>query len=133
MAHGGKRTGAGRKIGALTLRTRETAERAIREGVTPLDVMLGNMRHFQSLAESADRVLSEFSADKLAGMEPEEQFKHLLAEVKKAASLREMAHACARDAAAYVHPKLATVQHSGPNDGPIPVRFVVENALANEG
>jgi hypothetical protein len=69
--------------------------------------MLDNMRHFAKLAETAEAALAELSADKIAEMPPDEQFKYLLAEVKKAAGLREMAQACARDAASYVHPKLS--------------------------
>ena len=47
--HGGARKGAGRKHGALTRRTREIAERASAEGITPLEVMLRVMRaHLES-------------------------------------------------------------------------------------
>jgi hypothetical protein len=60
------------------------------------------------LAKSAEAAIAELSADKIAEMPPEEQFKYLLAEVKKAAGLREMAQACARDAASYVHPRLSS-------------------------
>lgn len=45
MAHGGKRSGAGRKVGALTTKTREIAEGALKEGVTPLEFMLGVLRN----------------------------------------------------------------------------------------
>ena len=48
--HGGKRIGAGRPLGALTVRTRAVAE-AMATGVTPLEVMVGNMRRFYRLAE----------------------------------------------------------------------------------
>lgn len=44
MARGGKRKGAGRPQGALTERTREVAERAAQEGLTPLEFMLQIMR-----------------------------------------------------------------------------------------
>lgn len=44
MARGGKRTGAGRKIGATTKKTREIADKAINEGVSPLEVILEAMR-----------------------------------------------------------------------------------------
>ena len=44
MAHGGKREGAGRPAGAATVRTREIAERAVLDGLTPLEVMLFAMR-----------------------------------------------------------------------------------------
>lgn len=42
--HGGKRPGAGRKPGSVTTKTREIAEAAIGEGVTPLEFMLKHMR-----------------------------------------------------------------------------------------
>jgi hypothetical protein len=41
---GGKRKGAGRKAGALSKKTRHIAEIAIDEGITPLEVMLKEMR-----------------------------------------------------------------------------------------
>jgi methanogenic corrinoid protein MtbC1 len=44
MAHGGARKGAGRKVGALTQKTREIAERAVETGITPLDYMLEILR-----------------------------------------------------------------------------------------
>lgn len=42
--HGGKRPGAGRKPGAATQRTRDIADKAAADGVTPLEVMLATMR-----------------------------------------------------------------------------------------
>lgn len=41
---GGKRPGAGRKRGTANRKTREIAERAYKEGLTPLEVMLKTMR-----------------------------------------------------------------------------------------
>lgn len=118
MPRGGKREGAGRKTGALTKRTRETAERALATGQSPLDVMLDNMRHFQQVALDAEATLQGLTLEEFIGkhgdeMLPSDQFKALLAEVKKTAGLRQMAQECARDAAAYVHPRLANVKHSG--------------------
>ena len=115
MARGGKREGSGRKVGSLTKRTQEVAERAIAEGTSPLEVMLDNMRHFQQVAFDAEAVLAGLTAEEYTGVEmtPEDQFKKLLAEVKKAAGLRVMAHECARDAAPYVHPKLSAVDMTG--------------------
>lgn len=123
MARGGKREGAGRKKGALTIRTRETAERAIAEGRSPLEIMLDNMVHFQQVAMDAEATLASLTAEEITGQAstPEEQFKLLLAKAKQAAGLRQMAHECARDAAPYIHPKLSAIQHSGPNGGPIEV------------
>jgi hypothetical protein len=44
VPRGGKRPGAGRKPGSIDRKKRELAERAVREGVTPLEVMLSVMR-----------------------------------------------------------------------------------------
>lgn len=44
MPRGGKRQGAGRKKGSVTKRTREIAERALAENISPLEVMLVAMR-----------------------------------------------------------------------------------------
>lgn len=42
--HGGRRDGAGRKVGSASKRTREIANKAAAEGITPLEVMLQTMR-----------------------------------------------------------------------------------------
>jgi hypothetical protein len=44
MPKGGKRQGAGRKVGSKTKKTREIAMRAAAGGITPLEFMLGIMR-----------------------------------------------------------------------------------------
>lgn len=74
---GGKRVGAGRKPGSATKKTREIADRAASQGITPLEVMLGAM---QSFWDGGD--------------------------VEKAASI-------AKDAAPYMHPRLAAIEHTG--------------------
>lgn len=83
MTRGGKRTGAGRPKGAATRKTKEIADRASAEGVTPLEVMLKAMREHYDKQEY----------DAAAGI--------------------------AKDAAPYMHAKLASIQHSGPRGGPI--------------
>lgn len=130
MPRGGKREGAGRKIGALTTRTRKIAERASAEGKAPLEVMLDNMRHFQQVALDAEATIAGLSIEEMGGknLNPAEQFKLLLAEVKKAAGLRQMAHECARDAAPFLHPKLNSVTHTGPDGGPVLFKTVYEAA-----
>lgn len=44
MDHGGKRNGSGRKPGSATRKTREVADRAAEQGITPLQVMIEAMR-----------------------------------------------------------------------------------------
>lgn len=126
MARGGKRSGAGRPAGAVTKRTRAVAERAIQEGITPLDVMLENMRHFRQVALDAEATLDgltagEFSTQVPQGASPEDQFKFLLSQVKKTAGYRQAAQDAARDAAPYIHPKLASMEHTGKDGGAIAV------------
>ena len=134
MASGGKRVGAGRKRGSLTKRTREVAEQAMATGKTPLEVMIDNMRHFQQVALDAEAVLDGLTAAEFTGKvtaeTPEEQFKELLAQVKKTAGFRQMAHECARDAAPFMHARLSTVAHSGADGGPLQV--VVQKFAGDE-
>ena len=66
---GGPRKGAGRPKGALTSRTREIAEKAAGEGITPLEFMLQMMRR-ESFHEDpkieAQREMMRFEAAKAA-------------------------------------------------------------------
>lgn len=91
MPSGGKREGAGRKAGSVTKRTREVADRAMSEGLTPLEYMLGILRDVN--AEPGRR---DWAAEK---------------------------------AAPYVHPKLAAVEHTGKDGGP--VSFVFKTVYAD--
>jgi hypothetical protein len=89
MAHGGKRAGAGRKPGSTTTKTREIADRAAAEGITPLEVMLEAMR-----AHHAAKRLDE-------------------------------AAAIAKDAAPYMHPRLAAIEHGGKDGGPVQLSWLM--------
>lgn len=60
MARGGARPGAGRPRGATTRKTREIADRAAREGITPLEFLLQVMR--DETAEFAQRLDAAKSA-----------------------------------------------------------------------
>lgn len=125
MARGGKRVGAGRRAGVPNKRTREVIEKAAASGMTPLEVMLDNMRHFQKVALDAEAVLEGLTVAEFTGRvtaeTPEEQFKALLAQVKKTAGFRQLAQDAARDAAPYVHPRLAAVEHTGKDGGAIAI------------
>ena len=125
MPRGGKRPGSGRKPGKRVFpKTRAVANRVIAEGaspvppppipatnMTPLDIMVANARHFYGLALQAEAILAGMTAEDLTGQELDEkgQFEVLKAEVMKAADLRQLAGAAARDAAPFVHARLATL------------------------
>lgn len=89
--HGGARKGAGRKAGSATKRTREIADAAAASGITPLEFMLQIMR-----------------------TEPSEQLEPI--DYFRAQSMRFEA---AKAAAPYMHPRLAAIEHSGADGGPI--------------
>lgn len=82
MPAGGKRPGAGRKPGSATRKTREIAELAAAEGITPLEVMIRAMRHFWQEATKSEVMDSSL--------------------LKEAAQIAERC-------AAYLHPRLAPV------------------------
>jgi hypothetical protein len=86
-ARGGARKGAGRKPGAATKKTREIAEKAMAEGVTPLEFMLAVMR---------------------ASSEHEDPKVQVAREAMK--------FEAAKAAAPYVHPRLQAIEHSGSID-----------------
>ena len=88
---GGARVGAGRKKGAATTKPREIADREMQAGLTPLEYMLHVMR--REPAEDLD------AKDYLT-----------------AVSLRFEA---AKAAAPYMHPRLAAVEVTGQDGGPI--------------
>lgn len=84
---GGARKGAGRKPGSATKRTREIADRAAEEGITPLEFMLQVMRN-----------------------EPSDEL-----EARDYMQAQMMRFEAAKAAAPYMHPRLAAVEHSGPD------------------
>ena len=86
MTRGGKRSGAGRKKGSLSHKTRAIAARAAAEGITPLEVILRTMRSAWARASTNGETVTSFQ-DAL------------------------VAAAMAEKAAPYVHPRLAAEKH----------------------
>ena len=86
MTRGGKRSGAGRKKGSLSHKTRTIAARAAAEGITPLEVILRTMRSAWARASTNGETVTSFQ-DAL------------------------VAAAMAEKAAPYVHPRLAAEKH----------------------
>lgn len=88
---------------------RKQAETAAAEGLTPLDVMLRAMRRSFELAEATEALARDEAT-------PDDQRHTLLAEAE---GYYGVAVSAAKDAAPYVHPRLAAVQHSGDADAPV--------------
>src|SRR5262245_29888782 len=102
MARGskpGERRG-GRQRGTPNKATARRQAEVAATGVTPLDALLKKMRYHIKL----------FEAEIAKGEE---------ADGKTLALAMDKAAEAARDAAPYVHPRLAAVQHTGADNGPI--------------
>lgn len=97
MARGGARPNSGRKRNSPNKATKERQERIAASGVTPLDVMIEDMRFHYDLYQTA------------------------LAEKDIPAAKQELKEAreAAKDAAPYTHPRLAAIEHMGKGGGPI--------------
>lgn len=91
MQNGGKRQGAGRKLGSTTRKTREVADKAAKSGITPLEVMIETMRYFYNLSKKA------------------------LSDTEKAKWLSTAADH-ATSAAPFMHPRLQPVDGRGSTD-----------------
>ena len=85
MARGGRRLGSGRKPGSANKRTREVADKAAADGITPLEVILNTMK---ALWEDA------------------------LDDDGKLANIEKALAACSvgKDAAPYMHPRMQQIQ-----------------------
>jgi hypothetical protein len=97
---GGKRAGSGRKAGSATKKTREIADRAMENGISPLEFMLEMMRSQPpeglGSRELKDWVVMQFEA--------------------------------AKAAAPYIHPRLAAIEHSGGVDVALSIADQIKQA-----
>ena len=72
----------------------------------------------------AHKILAQISeANEQSPIEKFSAYKEML-------SLRTMAQEAAKDAAPYMHPRLAAIEHSGPDGGPIQVVSKVQRDAA---
>lgn len=96
---GGARENAGRPKGIPNKKTQELIARVQSEGIMPLDVFLNDMRYFYNLGENKMR-MAEMARD---GKQQAKEFR-------AASALKDIAASRARDAAPYIHPRLASLQ-----------------------
>lgn len=109
---GGYMPGGGRPKGSLNKKTQELIVKATEAGITPIEVLLHDMRYFHNLGENKMRAAEQTDPGK----------KQSLA-FKAACALKDIARSCAVSAAPYIHPKLASI------DGNINIK-VQESRLA---
>lgn len=95
---GGAKPGAGRPRGAVNKKSTELQLHALENGISPMEVLLEDMRYFYNLA-------NEYLAP-IRGKEFAEENNDIS---KRVFGLKEIARNCAKDVAPYVHPKLASI------------------------
>ncbi len=119
---GGKRPNSGRKKGSINKASRALREKVAKTGLTPEFVMIDNMRHAY---QQALEIEANIGPDMFKGTDdPKEQFTRLLNEVKRAVGYRAVAQECAKDAAPYCHPRLASTEAAVSVDGKLIVEIV---------
>jgi hypothetical protein len=115
---GSRPPGSGRKAGTANVKTREIADRAIAEGITPLEVMLKVMRE----QWDAYQTLKEQTGDE--------------ADPAATAAAAKAASDAAKDAAPYIHPRLGNVDPTvdiGPITGSLSEQAGVVLEAISEG
>lgn len=109
---GGYREGAGRKKGSANKKTREIANKAAEQGLTPLEYMLEVMRS----------PMPPEVADLVEAMKREGRLDIEI--VNRLVSWHSMRFEAAKGAAPYIHPRLNATTMTGPNNGPLQVEIV---------
>lgn len=103
---------AGRPKGAINKKSLALIADAEKRGLTPMEVMLDNMRMAYDSAKAAEAEIPILNPD-LLSRDAMATFKVMMQAVKRVVGFREIAQSCARDAAPYIHPRLTAVEHSG--------------------
>jgi hypothetical protein len=112
MPRGGARPGAGRKKNAPNKATKERQAAIAATGVTPLDVMIADMRYHYDRAQ-------------------EEIEKGTRGRKKTIADELSAARTAAQAAAPYVHPRLAAIEHMGKGGGAMEMTIDARGKLAS--
>jgi hypothetical protein len=112
---GGYRPCAGRPPGASTAKSRAIAERAIAQGITPLEAMLDNMRFYHSeaivlvaklIAAGMPEHLTEDDEAKPDAPKNDQPHANVMEAIGQVLRLRKLTGAEAARAALYMHPRM---------------------------
>ena len=102
---GGRRTGAGRKLGSANKRTREIADQAMASGKSPLELMLSVMRSPKPKQASGEKTVLY---------------------LQRVQIWRQQCFDAAKAAAPYCHPRLQAIEHAGPEGDGVPQNITVK-------
>lgn len=114
----------GRPKGSGDRRTALIAVEAALKGITPIEVMLENMRwaHGAALTLVGDinEMVKQNETTRIVRKEgdDEDKFESVFDMYREMIRLKSMAQDCARDAAPYIHPRYTTITVSDDDDSP---------------
>lgn len=99
------------------MRSQAIVARALRDGVTPIEVMLTNMRFwFENANDIADKLKAM-----VVDVQDVDSLRELFKMIQTMTAFREKAQGAAVDAAPYIHPRLATISVKGDPDNPVKI------------
>lgn len=113
--HGGPRPGSGRPAGQRITRTQELITKATAGGITPLELLLKDMRFYYNMAEQ-----------KLLQLGDARTVKDKARVLRVVDAFKGKAKDYAVSAAPFVHPKLTSI--SAPGGGPVQISLKVQFA-----
>ena len=102
----------GRPKGSINKKSRALIQMAEKLGISPMEVMLDNMRVAYESAKAAEQDIPVLNPD-LLSKDAQASFKILLQAVQRVMDFRGIAQSCAAEVAPYIHPRLSAVDHSG--------------------
>lgn len=136
MAQSDKRK-RGRPKGSGDRRTAKIAIEAAMKGITPIEVMLENMRWAH---ESARDLVADINSMVKAGEasrivrkegDDEDKFETVFDMYREMIRLKSLAQDCARDAAPYIHPRYTTITVSDDDESPDAHVSVIKRVLVD--
>jgi hypothetical protein len=115
----------------IRLAHREIIARLCQDGISPIEVMVENMRFAHN---RAGELLKEIVGELPEKVRLEEGREELFDKFKEMMRHRQMSQDCARDAAPYLHPRLQTIEVKGDENKPINVvrRVIVDVGISHD-
>lgn len=113
---GRKKGGQNKKTKEIAEKTRDVIAKALAEGLSPVEVMIHNMRYQH---DQAELILKKLLAMKTRVPEGFSEFQQLQ-------SFRKLSQDAAKDAAPYFHAKIAPIDGQSGNTATQTVQFIIE-------
>lgn len=119
----------GRKKGSKDRKTVRIAIEAAAKGITPIEVMLDNMRFAHERALGLCEDLFKIVKTKKVPVTEDGKEADLFDMYREMLRLRTMAQSVAADAAPYIHAKYTTLKVTDEDEAPVPVTKIIRKVI----